>query len=281
MLVPRSVGPLAIAALALSAWLHARGISALLGEQLAVPQVTPHLSAQAPPVPVSPRSADIILARNAFDSTTGPLGIDAPQDAPLLGIPGCAGVEVVAIAAAAPPSPSLSLIRFDGEPEPLLRGVGGEIVSIDADGVVLDRGGATCAARMFHPVSPRGANPLPPVAKSGHAGVAALGPSAFAVDRAARDGILDGAADWMKTVSVRPEKVGDDVVGLRVVGIAAGSPVEGLGIHAGDVLRSVNRVPLTTTEKMLEALGHLRTDERISVVLMRGGREVQVDYDVR
>lgn len=284
LLLPRSIGPLAIAALGLSAWLHARGICALVGAQLAAPCVAPPLPVVTPSGALPTRGAEIILARNPFDSTTGPLAPDPVL--PLPGVPGCDGVQVLAIAAADPPGASLALIRFAGDLEPQLRGVGGEVVSIDPAVVLVDRDGVICAARMFRPAlappaaaassgSPRSAAGRVP------AGVAVLGPAAFAVDRAARDALLEGAADWMKTVSVRPEKLGGEVVGLRVVGVAAGSPVEGLGIHAGDVLQSVNGVPLTTPERMLEALGRLRTSARITVGVVRAGHELQVDYDVR
>ena len=85
----------------------------------------------------------------------------------------------------------------------------------------------------------------------------------------------------MKSVTVRPEKAGDDVVGIRVVALRPGSPLDGLGIRAGDVLESVNGFQLTTPAKMLEALARLRTADHLSLALQRGGHEVQVDYDVR
>ena len=117
-------------------------------------------------------------------------------------------------------------------------------------------------------------------ARAAH-GIASTGPTSFAVDRGTRDALLDGAGDWMKTVAVRPEKVGDDVVGIRMVVVKPGSPLDSLGIRSGDVLQSVNGFPLTTPEKLLEALGRLRTAEHLSLAVERGGHSLQVDYDVR
>jgi general secretion pathway protein C len=285
MLIPRSITPFALATLALSAWLHARGISALVGGVLAAPGVSRHLpEAVAHSDPVGPRSAAAILARNPFDSDTGPLDPALATVPALPGLSACNNVHVLAIAAGDQPSASLALLRLEGEVEPQLRGVGSDVVAIEPSWVVLDQGGTTCVARMFQPVaaaraaasSPPHKGPLPKFD-----GVAAVGPTAFAVDRSARDAILETAGDWMKTISVRPEKAGDVVVGMRVTGVAAGSPVEGLGIHAGDVIESVNRIPLTTPEKMLEALGALHTADHLAVVVLRSGKEVQVDYDVR
>ena len=70
---PRSIAPVAVAALALSAWLHARGVSALVGAGLQVPHVPPAAAPPAASPEPPPRSADVILARNAFDSATGSL----------------------------------------------------------------------------------------------------------------------------------------------------------------------------------------------------------------
>ena len=276
-----------VAALALSAWLHARGISALVGERLGVPGASTHaLPPAAPASGPAPRSADVILARNPFDSTTGSLlpGPDQPdqpgQSAPSApaptGLSGCADVHVLAIAADDDPARSLALLRLDSEREPQLRGVGGDVVTIDPMGVLLERSGVRCVAWIFSRAAPAAA-PVP----APHGGVASLGPTSYAVDRGTRDALLDGAGDWMKSVSVRPEKVGDDLVGIRVVSVKAGSPLEGLGIRSGDVLQTVNGFPLTTPEKLLEALARLRTADHLALALQRGGQGLQVDYDVR
>ena len=108
----------------------------------------------------------------------------------------------------------------------------------------------------------------------------ATGPGSYGVDRAARDAIVEGAADWMRAVAVRPEKVGDDVVGLRITALRPGTSLDALGIRAGDVLQSVDRIPLTSPERMLEAVARSRTAEHLSVVLLRDGRPLQLDFDV-
>jgi general secretion pathway protein C len=279
MRLQRSIVPVAIVAIALSAWLQSRGISALVGERLAVADVSPRLAAVASAAPEAPRSADPILSRNPFDSTTGALTPvqDIEPGSPSPGPADCPDVHVIAIAAADPVEQSLALLRIEGNSEPQLRGVGGDVVSIRPAGVLLERGGGRCTARIFHPPPPSAASS--PAAPG--RGITSTGPTSFAVDRGTRDALLDGAGDWMKSVSVRPEKVGDDVVGIRVVALRPGTPLDSLGIRAGDVLESVNGFQLTTPAKMLEALARLRTADHLSLALQRGGHEVQVDYDVR
>ncbi len=272
-----------VATLALCAWLHARGISALMGERIGVPGVA--YAMQPPPAVASSaeRSADVILARNPFDSTTGSLlpdpgGSVSASPSPSGGLSGCADVHVLAIAAEEDPARSLALLRIDSEREPQLRGVGGDVVTIDPMGVLLERSGVRCVAWIFSRVLPLPVAAAP--APAPHTGIAATGPSSFAVDRATRDALLDGAGDWMKTVTIRPEKVGDDMVGIRVVALKSGSPLEALGIRAGDVLQSVNGFPLTTPDKLLEALARLHTADHLSLAVQRGGHGLQIDYDV-
>ena len=280
----RSSGPVALAALALTAWLQARGVSALVGARLDAPRVAPVLVGASAPSENAPRSADPILARNPFDSTTGRLGDDAPSPTSAEA-PTCTDVRVLAIAAADDSRASLALLRFGDEPDPRLLGIGvpadaaseSSVVAIDPSQVTLVRAEGRCVARMFVP-TPR---KRPAVENQRAHGVVSTGAGGFAVDRATRDAIVEGASDWMRTVSVRPEKVGSDVVGLRIVALQPGSPVADLGVLPGDVLQSLNGIPLNEPEKMLRALGVVRSAPHLSVVVLRAGHPTQLDYDVR
>lgn len=299
MLLARSIRPLVIAALALSAWLQARGVSALVAARFTRIDVTPHLASTPAIAPTPPRNADAILQRNPFDSTAGSLA-DEPAP-PAHGESDCVGVRVVAIAATDGASGSLALLRFGDEVEPHLVGIGpldaagnsaeaegttseslGDVVTIDPGAVLIERNGGRCVARMFRPLRVSVARaPMHPATPATPDGVLSTGPGSFAVDRGARDALLNEAGDWMKTVSVRPEKVGGEVIGLRVVAIQPGSPVAGLGVRAGDILQSLNGIGLNLPEKMLEALGVLRSAPRLDVVVLRDGRPTQLDYDIR
>jgi general secretion pathway protein C len=276
----RSVLPLAVATLALCAWLHARGVSALVGGDLAAPALRVVTEAQAATEPVPPRSADPILARNPFDSVTGSLlgSSVAPSGEPGADATAvCEGVRVVSLVAADDPDWSLVVLDVRGEREPILRRRGGEVLDIRADHVVLERDGATCIARIF---PPPGTAPSPPPAAVAR-GIVRTGNDSFALDRAARDALIDGASDLMRSVAVRPEKQGDDVVGLRIAMLKPGTPLDALGVRAGDVLVSLDGIPLTSPDRMLQAFARVRTEERVRVVIQRDGRQQQLDYQVR
>jgi general secretion pathway protein C len=285
-MVRRSIVPVVVVSLGVCAWLHARGFSALLGAGLATPALDPVPAAQAAVEPPRAPSADVILARNPFDSVTGPL-IEPPVPGP----PGagaepsdgpCEGVRVASIVASTDPDWSLVMLEVRGERGPILRRRGGDILAIGLDRVLLERDGKRCVARIFSSAagtaaSASAATPPPASAR----GVQRTGPGSFVIDRGARDALIDGATDLMHAVAVRPEKVGDDVIGLRLAVLRPGTPLEALGVRAGDVLQSLNDIPLTSPDRMLEAYARVRTADHVRVVLLREGRQLQLDYDVR
>jgi general secretion pathway protein C len=277
----RSIAPFAIPALALCGWLHARGVGALNGARLGVLDATVFPAAHAAPEPPRDKSADAILARNPFDSTTGSLlaapAASASSDDELRP---CEGVRVASIVASSDPDWSFAVLERKGERDPVLRRRGGEVLAVGLDRVLLEREGERCVARMFAPRSD--ATPATPApAAATPRGIARVGAGEYAVDRSARDALIEGAADLMHSVMVAPEKMGDDVVGLRIVALKPGTSLEALGIRAGDVVVSVGGIPLTSPDRMLEACARLRTLEHIRVDLVRAGRPTQLDYDVR
>ncbi|HEX3344090.1 MAG TPA: type II secretion system protein GspC [Polyangiaceae bacterium] len=275
----RPLLPLVLGTLAVCAWLQARGFSALLGGGLAAPPLSVLREARAATEPPPPISADPILARNPFDSVTGPLlGVPAApaaegNDGP---VQACEGVRVVSIVAADDPDWSLVVLDVRGERGPILRRRGGEVLGIAPDRVAFLRDGVPCVARIF---APPGAPPPSPAALA--RGIARTGPDSFALDRSARDALLDGAGDLMRSVMVRPEKQGDEVVGLRIAALQPGTPLDALGVRSGDVLVSVDGLALTSPDRMLEVYAKVRTEERIRVVVLRDGHPQQLDYRIR
>jgi general secretion pathway protein C len=287
--------PVVVPALALCGWLHARGVTALVGADLGVPSKKPVGEVVALAAPDRP-SAQAILARNPFDSVTGPLHERAMAAADAAGAPLglCDDVRVVGIVTSPDPAWSFAVLKQRGEREPIFRrasGPGGAtpaaevrnantdvVLAIDPDGVLLVHDGRRCVARLFTPARlPAPDAPVPAPA----AGIVRGGSGEFVVDRATRDALIEGAAGFVSSVAVRPEKSGDEVVGLRIATLKAGTPLDALGVRAGDVLVALDGIPLTSPERMLEAFARLRTAERIHVAIRRDERPVQLDYVVR
>ncbi|NUO51904.1 MAG: hypothetical protein HOV80_23890, partial [Polyangiaceae bacterium] len=142
--------------------LQGAGISSLVAEQL--PAGSPSAVAPHKPAHLSKpadKSAQPILARNAFDSETGPLtGLPPkplpppaptapPSDAEL---PRCAAASVVGITESDDPAFSFALIRSSGSAK--MRRIGDDIDGkklelIGWDRVVLNGSGSRCQLRMM------------------------------------------------------------------------------------------------------------------------------------
>jgi general secretion pathway protein C len=277
----RSLTPVVVLALATCAWLHARGFAALVGGRLAVPELHVVSVAQAAAEPPAPRSADPILARNPFDSVTGPLlgGPEASDPAAETQVVApCDDVRVVSIVAFADPEWSFAMLDVRGEHEPLLRRRGDLVAEIAVDRVLVDRSGRRCVARIFSPPS---TTAPPPSASGGARGIVRTGPGSFVLDRSARDALIEGGADLTKYAAVRAEKNGDDVIGLKITALKPGTALDALGVRAGDVLESLDGIPLTAPDRMLQAYARARAEEHVRIVLLRDGHEQQIDYEVR
>jgi len=274
----RAVQSVALVALGVCAWLHARGVAALVGADLAVPTVRVVREAQAATASPPSRSADAILARNPFDSETGPLvpGAATGEPAPGDALPLCEGVRIASIVASEDPEWSFVMLELRGERGPVLRRRGDEVVAIGFDRVVVDQGGKRCLARIF-PGSRVTTVALGPAAK----GVERGAHGEVIVDRATRDAWIEGATGMMHAIAVRPEKSGDDVVGLRITKLAPGTPLESLGVRGGDVLVTLDGIPLTSPDRLLAAYARLQTADRLRLVVLRDGRSAQLDYEVR
>ena len=69
--------------------------------------------------------------------------------------------------------------------------------------------------------------------------------------------------------------------GFRVVAIQSGSVFRDLGIEQEDIIRSVNGTPVRTVEEALNAYRNLRTAKAFQLDLLRGGREVTINFSVQ
>ena len=145
------------------AFFQARGIGALVAGQLPDPSAKPPVSGpHAPPTGATARSvsAKPILARNAFDSTTGPL--DAPPPPPPAPVqsapsdesaedPPCPSGSIVLIAEDADPQWSFAMIRTSAGAK--MRRIGDDVdgqkvKQIAWDRVWLSSGAGRCQLKL-------------------------------------------------------------------------------------------------------------------------------------
>jgi general secretion pathway protein C len=205
-------------------------------------------------------------------------------------------VRVVAIAASSDPDWSFAALAPAGKD-----GARGELKrrgdEIDAkrvayvgwDRVWLADKGAVCQAALFRgaekaatpptPAKPQVAGTsLPPdVAR----GIRRLSSNEFEVDRTTLDRVLDGQQQLLMQTRVVPDTIDGRIAGLKLVGVKPDSLLGAIGLLDGDRLEAINGLDITTPEKALEAYARVRTGEKFSVRLTRGGAPMTIDYAVK
>jgi len=304
--------PLVVCALvAVAAYFQASGIGQLVAATIgSTPPVKPAVVSFAAPK-AAPKSAKPILARNAFDSETGPLdgsALPVPTASPTAkddtaepseqseDAPKCDFGSVVMISASDDPDWSFAAIR-DQQGRTQLRRKGDqvsghELRSMSYNRVWLDNSGKECQMKLGDKAAVAAAKPKPKrrrrrrrrsrgISPKMAAKIHKIGPTEFNVERSVVDEILQNQAQLMRSARIVPEKKGDKVVGIRLFGIRDGSLLHHLGIRSGDRLEAINGFEMTDPQKALEAYGRLRTASNLKVRVNRKGRPTVIEFNIQ
>lgn len=292
-----------------AAYLQASGISYLL-EEAWITELPPSPPPRRPEAPLTAgehaTSAEPILARNPFDSVTGPLTPKPPREEdkdgdpaiggdPLLD-PICEDTRVLLIVASDDPSWSLATIA-SGRGEPLLRRAGDpvegrSVLAIGWDRVWLAAPGARCQVRIGDnvrtappPPAPRPAATQPPRRGALPPEIASrirkVSENEFIVDRTAVDMILEKQGELLRSARIVPVREGDRVIGVRLARVASGSLLTAIGLRRGDTIRSINGFDLTDPQSALQAYARLRSADHLAVAVKRGGKDMTIDLRIQ
>jgi general secretion pathway protein C len=301
-------------AIGVIAHLHARAITTLVADA--------YLEGPAPLAPRparkgliyagAPRSAELILARNPFDSVTGPLNVEPDRAQPSGGTdpvypsnplvaPECGNVVAHGVTEFARPEWSATILANTQEPNGRTRHVGdtvGErrVVFIgfnalrNSPSVWLASGGALCQVLLFT----KAAEPAPTekahendqpsrsaVPKSISDRIKKVSATEIHVDRSAVEDILQDQTSLMQSIRVLPDRLDGKVVGLRLVGVRPDSLLGTLGLQSGDRLETVNGFDVASPETALEAYARIRTADDLVVRVSRQGRPMSIVLKIR
>ena len=303
------------------AYFQAAGTMQLLGAALTTPAVAKNavIAPLAPAVmPISsstPKDAEPILARNVFDSVTGPLNkkaLDSDDQPPALdlsdpmGAPACENVRAAIITESPDPIWSIAALAGQGETSPKMRRIGDEVNSKqvvyigynskeESPSVWLASGAMLCQVLLF-PRAPvaaasgegaggAGAAPGEPPPSRGPAKIPQdiadkiqkISDTEFQVDRSVVDKVLENQAELMRSARIIPETKDGQVVGVRLFGIRPDTLLGSLGIQNGDRLETINGFSMSSPEKALEAYTRLRAADGLKLQVNRRGQPVTVD----
>ncbi len=111
--------------------------------------------------------------------------------------------------------------------------------------------------------------------------IRSTGDNRFEVDRSAIDGIVEQRATLLRGVQVVPKTEGGKTVAVGLRGVRDGSLLHSLGLRDGDELQSVNGFDIADPEGALTAYAKLRTADHLTISVVRGGKPMSIDVDVK
>lgn len=301
-----------IAAIALC---NASAISQLIGAAVAPsaddlarpPGGALHARAAVPTRSLDPTA---LLKRNPFDSVTGSLlpkaaaSSEASEAAPVddhdpMHAPVCDGVSVDAIVESSDEDWSFaSLAGSDGKHHLVRRDAelaDKKVYYISWNRVWLTSGGALCQVELMAEKkktpapAPSAAPTMPPVANSRAKaldpdlakGIQKVSATEWNIDRGVVDRILENQADLMRQARIVPVQENGKVVGIKLNGVRPDALLGVLGMQNGDQLNTINGFEMGSPEKALEAYARLRTADKLQISLVRGGKPVNLDYNIK
>ncbi|HHH28292.1 MAG TPA: general secretion pathway protein GspC [Polyangiaceae bacterium] len=300
--------------IAVAAYFQASGVGELVASSIGEAPAPKPPAGRAPSLSRGPqKSAKPILARNPFDSVTGPLdSVTKPAAAPTddqgeadvegdpsSEDPSCGFGSVSIIMTADDPAWSFASITDKGGTSKLRR-IGDpvddyKIEAMGWDRVWLAKDSSRCQMKVRDDNAPkaaakkpaakkrparrrRGAPQLPDELKNK---ITKVSDTEYNIERSVVDDILEKQAELMRYTRLKPVKDGDKVVGLRMSRIRSGTLLDVLGLKNGDQVQSINGFDLTDPQKALEAYGRLRTADRLTLKITRGGNPTTIDYNIQ
>lgn len=124
-----------------------------------------------------------------------------------------------------------------------------------------------------------------PASGAAVAGVAAgavreAGSNRWIVARSAAEAARANVGEQLRSVLFQPNLVNGKTDGFVVRRIQPGSLLAQMGLQRGDVVKSVNRMPLDSPEKGLQIMQQLREARQISIDLERAGKPLSFAYEI-
>ena len=108
-----------------------------------------------------------------------------------------------------------------------------------------------------------------------------VGATEFNVDRSALGTILEHKAELTQEVRTFVEVENGELVAIRLQGICPGSLFGLLGMEDGDRVRTLNGVSLVHPQMTSKLFKSLRATNRLTLSIERGGRRMNLEYNLR
>lgn len=312
---------LVLTTLAICALFGAQGATALLAEGVlsSEDEARPTPPRRSPIVRTASKRRDpaIILRRNIFNSALGDLSASPIEDSelPMGDLPAedvetlCTGAMRVIGTVVIPGDLERSLAAIVGTDRKAGLHYGGtevegsRIRAIQSDAVVLQGKGGLCRLAMFQvagaakkPVfrtAPKAKKKAPrpkvPAADRNAGlseeemsqGIERVNDQNFNLSRSMLNKVLDNAGKIIGIAAVAPKLENGQSIGMEIRGVRPDTLLTKIGIQNEDILESINGQPLSNPDAALGAYTTLRTADKFTLSVRRGGQSMMINYNLQ
>jgi general secretion pathway protein C len=112
-------------------------------------------------------------------------------------------------------------------------------------------------------------------------GIEKVNDTNYNLSRSMLNKVLDNAGKIIGIAAVAPKVEDGRSVGMEIRGIRPGTLLTKLGIQNGDILESVNGQSLSSPDAALGAYTTLRTADKFTLSIRRGGQSMMVNYSLQ
>lgn len=234
----------------------------------------------------APVSVGEIVARHLF----GEPSTEAAAAAPVI-VASPLNAKLKGVFAGLPPFPAFAILNFDGKDQPVR--VGTEIVpgaildSVQPRHVLVRRNGAieklefdnatASGTPMAQPNMQMGARPMAAPPSQFRLNVQSVNQNTSALSRAELQSALQDPRQLTNVGRVQDNPGG----GVAVQEAAQGSLLQKLGLLDGDVIRSLNGVPVNSQADLMRLYQHFGQVGQVKVEGLRAGTPLQLNYNIR
>ena len=109
-------------------------------------------------------------------------------------------------------------------------------------------------------------------------GIEKVNDTNYTLSRSMLNKVLDNAGKLIGIAAVAPKMEGGQSVGMEIRGVRPNTLLTKLGIQNGDILETVNGQSLTSPDAALGAYSTLRTADKFSLSVRRGGQALMLNY---
>ena len=102
--------------------------------------------------------------------------------------------------------------------------------------------------------------------------VTRMGENSYSLDESSVSQLTGNINQYMTQVRLIPYFEGNKSAGYRLAAIRPGSAFEQLGFRGGDIIQQVNRVELSSPEKMYTIFQNLKDEKHVTVNIVRQGQ---------